>query len=135
MITRVEISTWIESQPGSSVQKNIRVVGKRLVEFSALDSYPPLVNTRQIPTRLSCKLCVRVILYYPSVCLCICAPVCMCMPVCVCCFQVNVVLQGQPSVYIIVSSKTMKRECQQPPVLIVSKRNCFQYGESCWRFL
>ena len=36
-------------------QKIIRVVGKWLVEFSALDSNPPLVNTQQISTRLLCK--------------------------------------------------------------------------------
>ena len=63
------------------------------------------------------------------VCVCLCVRVCVGararVCVCVCCFQVNVVLQGQASVYIFVSSKTMKRECQQPPVLIVSKRNCF----------
>ena len=36
-------------------QKIIPVVGKQLIEFFALDSNPPLVNTRQISTRLSCK--------------------------------------------------------------------------------
>ena len=33
-------------------EKIVRVVGKRLVEFFALDSNPPLVNTQQISARV-----------------------------------------------------------------------------------
>ena len=38
------------------VPKIVRLVGKRFIEFFALDSNPPLVNTRQISTRLSCNV-------------------------------------------------------------------------------
>ena len=51
--TRVEKARHVLC--GIPFQKNIRVVGKRLVKFFALNSNPPLANTRQISTWLSSK--------------------------------------------------------------------------------
>ena len=59
----VNSSTWVE-KAGRVLcrilfQKIVRVVGTRLVEVFVLDSNPPLVNTRQSSTRLSCKHSLR----------------------------------------------------------------------------
>ena len=41
--------------------RTVQVVGTRLVEFFALDSNSPLVNTRQISNQLSCKHSLSII--------------------------------------------------------------------------